>query len=156
MISLDTTFNEEKLIGWPNQIVEIDECQIGRRKYHRGRIVEAAWIIGMIERENPINYRLEICRNNKRDADTLIVLIKKHVAIGTEIHTDCWKGYLNLKDHGYVHKTVNHTIEFVNSETGAYTQNIELFWRWMREEMSRWCVSRKFRRLSNSYGVVES
>ena len=34
-------------------------------------------------------YRLEICPNNKRDEITLLTLIKKHVAIGTEIHTDC-------------------------------------------------------------------
>jgi len=137
MLALDTEFEAEKFIGGPNEMVEIDECKIGRRKYHRGRIIEGSWILGIIHRGHPINYRLEICPENKRDANTLLSLIKKHVAPGTEIHTDCWKGYINLNDHGYIHKTVNHSQEFVDSETGAHTQNIESSWRWMRRQLSR-------------------
>jgi len=91
----------------------------------------------MIHRGHPTNYRVEICPDNKRDKDTLVTLIKKHVMRGTEIHTDCWKGYMNLEEHGYVHKTVNHSESFINHETGAYTQNIESSWRWMRRELSR-------------------
>jgi hypothetical protein len=30
-------------IGGENSIVEIDECQIGRRKYHRGRLANEVW-----------------------------------------------------------------------------------------------------------------
>lgn len=92
--------------------------------------------IGMIERGGD-KYRLEICPNNKRDEITLLTLIKKHVAIGTEIHTDCWKGYINLAKHGYVHKTVNHSTNFVDPESGAYTQNVESSWRALRARLSR-------------------
>lgn len=101
MLVLDAEFQKEGMIGEPNEIVEIDECKISRRKYHRGRVVEDCWILGMIHRGHPSNYRLEICCENKRDKDTLLSLIKKHVAPGTEIHTDCWKGYINLSDNGY-------------------------------------------------------
>ena len=31
---------------------------------------------------------------------------------GTTIVSDCWKGYMNLSKHGYIHKTVNHSVEF--------------------------------------------
>ena len=96
-----------------------------------------SWILGIIHRGHPYNYRLEICPDNKRDQATLIELIKKHVAEGTEIHTDCWKGYINLEDHRFDHKTVNHSEEFVNQDTGAHTQNIESSWRWMRRLLSR-------------------
>ncbi|CAL1671812.1 unnamed protein product [Lasius platythorax] len=137
MLALDAEFEEQGLIGGPNEIVEVNECKIGRRKYHRSRVVEGCWILEMIHRGHPTNYRLEICPENKRDKDTLLNLIRKHVAPGTEIHTDCWKGYFNLNDNGYIHETVNHSKEFVNSETGAHTQNIELSWRWMRRQLSR-------------------
>jgi len=94
------------LLGGVGEIVEIDECKVGRRKYERGRIIEGSWILGMIHRGNPANYQLEICPNNKRDKDTLLVLIQKHVTPGTEIHTNCWKGYIDLEQYGYVHKIV--------------------------------------------------
>ena len=90
----------------------------------------------MIERGGQ-KYCLEICPENKRDEKTLISLIEKHVAVGSEIHTDCWKGYVSLKKHDYVHKTVNHSTNFVDPESGAYTQNIESSWRVLRARLSR-------------------
>lgn len=51
-----------------------------------------------------INYRLEVFPNIKRDKDTLIALIKKHT-VGTEIHSDSRKAYINLEEHGYAHDT---------------------------------------------------
>lgn len=83
----------------------------------------------MIVRGQSTDYRIEICPNNKRDESTLLSLIKKHIAPGTEIHSDCWKGYKNLIEHGYKHKTVNHSVEFVDSDSGAHTQDIESSWR---------------------------
>ncbi|CAL1688659.1 unnamed protein product [Lasius platythorax] len=138
MIALDEVLEKEgKIEGEKGEIVEIDECKISRRKYQRGRVVEGSWILGFIHRGHPENYRLEICPENKRDKDTLLSLIQKHVALGTEIHTDCWKGYENLESYGYKHLTVNHSKEFVNTDTGAHTQNIESSWRWMRRSLSR-------------------
>ena len=79
MIALDDVFSDE-LIGGPGCIVEIDESKIGKRKYNRGRMVEGTWIFGMIvvTNNNVGSFRLEICADNKskRDADTLIPLIK--------------------------------------------------------------------------------
>ena len=90
----------------------------------------------MIERGGQ-KYRLEICPENKRDENILISLIKKHVAVRSEIHTDCWKGYVNLEKHGYVLKTVNHSTNFVDPESGAYIQNIESSWSVLRARLSR-------------------
>lgn len=105
--------------------MEIDECKIGLRKYKRGRVVEGSWVLGMIVCGKLENFRIEICPNIKRDQETLIELVKKHIELGTEIHKDMWKGYLNFKDHGYEHLSVNDSKNFVNPDTGAYTQNIE-------------------------------
>ena len=35
-------------IGGPNYVVQIDECKIGRQKFHRGRVVEGNGILGMM------------------------------------------------------------------------------------------------------------
>ena len=54
-------------------------------------MVEGNWILGMIEvgtGEALCKYRLEICPENKRDANTLISFIEKHVTPGTTIITD--------------------------------------------------------------------
>ncbi|CAN7949975.1 unnamed protein product, partial [Ixodes pacificus] len=36
-------------IGGPGKVVEVDEAKIGHRKYHRGRMVDGIWILGMVE-----------------------------------------------------------------------------------------------------------
>ena len=41
---------------------------------------------------------------------------------GSIVHSDCWKSYKTISQHGYTHQTVNH------STTQAHTQNIENLW----------------------------
>lgn len=66
-----------------------------------------------------------------RGAEDLIPLIKKHVAQGSIIHTDMWRAYSTLSEHGYIHKVVNHSdpvSHFVSSD-GTHIQRIEASWR---------------------------
>ncbi len=103
--------------------MEIDETKFGKRKYNRGKRVEGSWILGMIEIDTASegNFRL--------DADTLLPLIQKHVAVGTTIYSDCWKAYGSLEELGYQHFTVNHSENYKDPETGVHTNNIESNWR---------------------------
>ena len=50
----------------------------------------------------------------KRDEQTLLPIIQKWIEPGTIIVSDCWKAYSKLETHGYEHRTVNHSREFVN------------------------------------------
>ena len=34
------------MIGGEGIIVEIDESKFGKRKYHRGRIIDGVWVVG--------------------------------------------------------------------------------------------------------------
>lgn len=75
--------------------------------------------------------RLEVCPDNCRSAEVLVPLIEKNIEKGTIIHTDCWKAYDCLADHGYIHKKVNHSDPdnpFVAPD-GVHTQRIESQWR---------------------------
>ncbi|XP_064463586.1 uncharacterized protein LOC135374571 [Ornithodoros turicata] len=123
-------------IGGPGHVVEIDECKIGRRKYQRGRIVEGTWILGLIDVDTK-QLCLEICLQNKRDKETLLALIDKHVEKGTTLYTDCWKGYAGLSAEGFQHMMVNHTYNFVDPDTGVTTNHIESQWRPLRHRLAR-------------------
>lgn len=52
----------------------------------------------------------------KRDEATLLPIIKRWIKPGSVIAVSDWKGYTNLEREGYVHKTVNHSKEFVNKD----------------------------------------
>ena len=81
VIALDREYANQGKIGGDGHLVEIDEMKLGRRKYHRGRVVEGSWIFGLIDRDTK-DFRLEICPANKRDEKTLLKLIQKHVEKG--------------------------------------------------------------------------
>ena len=121
----------ERKIGGIGHIVQVDEMQLGRRKYHRGRVPNEVWVVGMIDSDKCL--RAEICQ--RRDAETLIDIIERNVAEGSEIHTDSWRGYAPLARRGWVHRTVNHSQEFVAAD-GTHTQGIESQWRWIRRKFS--------------------
>ena len=60
---------------------------------------------------------------------------------------DKWKAYDCLQDEGYQHLTVNHSLNFVDPDTGAHTQGIENTW---------WGVKRGMHRTGTSKDLFES
>ena len=86
-------------IGGNNLIVEIDECQIGRKKYNRGRNKDDVWIVGGIVRNsNPRICFIEIVE--ERSMAVLTDIVCRNVQPGTIIITDEWAGYNNLSKKG--------------------------------------------------------
>lgn len=120
-------------IGGPGVTVQVDEAQIGRRKYNKGRVGrDDTWVIGMIDEDGEL--RLEICE--EKNSATLIPIIQRHVREGSEIHTDGWLAYRSLPRYGYTHKWVNHKERFVEDD-GTHTQRIESAWRALRRRFTR-------------------
>ena len=111
-------------IGGPNKTVEIDESMFGRRKYNRGHPVKGQWVFGGVERESGRTFLVPV---PDRTADTLMTVINAWIEPGTTIISDCWSAYRNLGAQGYTHRTVNHTIAFINEE-GDHTNTIESKW----------------------------
>ena len=77
----------------------------------------------------------------KRDEATLLPIIKKWIEPGTIIISDCWKAYCNLEKHGFVHRTVNHSKEFVN-ENGDNINKIEGHWRQAKCKLPKFGVKK--------------
>ena len=59
---------------------------------------------------------------DKRNAETLIPIIQRHVLPGTEIASDEWRAYSKLRELGYIHYTVNHSKNFVDPLTKRHFQ----------------------------------
>lgn len=77
--------------------------------------------------------RLQV--TERRDADSLQRIIRRHTQEGSIIHSDGWRGYIGIADQGFEHRTVNHSEEFV-AQDGTHTQRIEAQWRALRRYFS--------------------
>ena len=110
--------------------IQIDESKTGKRKYHHGHIVEGQWVVGGIEGDNRNSSIVSV--EDRRE--TMLALINKWAKPGTTIFPNRWKGHINLENYRYVHKTVNHSFEFVNDE-GFHTNKIERHWRQIKASL---------------------
>ncbi|OQS54049.1 hypothetical protein EHP00_1629 [Ecytonucleospora hepatopenaei] len=130
------------VIGGPGIIVEIDESKFGKRKYNRGHRVDGVWVLGMIER-TPEKLIVLIPVEN-RNNETLITIIRRHVAPGSVIYSDQWRGYNSLFEY-YTHKTVNHSKHFVDPLTGIHTNFIEGNWAPIKQNIyKKWRTKKIF------------
>ena len=95
--------------------MEIDESKFGKSKYGRGREIEGVWVFGGIERESKKSFLVPLVGENpRRDAATLIPLIRKYIKPGSTIISDEWAAYNKISDHGHRHLTINHSEHFVD------------------------------------------
>jgi transposase-like protein len=127
---VDTRLSQQ--IGGLNDFVEIDECQIGRRKHHRGRCPREVWLFGGVVRGSaPLSLFIQAVR--KRDRATLQPIICERIHCESTIVSDGWGAYAGLQDDGFIHRVVNHSTSFVSPINGTiHTQNIENMWRCLR------------------------
>ena len=118
-------------IGGHGVIVEMDETKMGKRKYNRGHLVEGVWIFGGIERTP--EKKVFLVEVPDRTALTLLKYIKRYVKPGSVIHTDLFKSYSQINSQlGFQHKTVNHSLHYVDPVTKTHTNTIEGFWNGLK------------------------
>lgn len=122
-------------LGGPGTIVEIDEAKFGKRKYNVGRVIEGQWVFGGVQRNSNKSFFVPV---ERRDAATLLTIIKEWILPETTIISDCWRAYNCLENEGFIHLSVNHSQNFVNRVTGAHTNNIERTWREVRSNVPKY------------------
>lgn len=86
-------------------------------QYHRGRMVKERWVFGMVDMSHPTKPIFTYVP--KRDAETLIRIIERHIPAGSTIVSDQWRAYASLQHNAaYQYLTVNHSRNFVDPRTG--------------------------------------
>ena len=93
-------------------------------------------------------------------------------AVNTNVISDVWKAYLHLGEAGFRHEVVNHSLEFVDQDTGAHTQTVEGAWGMCKLEINthkgiqkeqlptflhRWCFRRNFctkKNIESHYEII--
>ena len=120
-------------IGGSGMIVQIDECLLRRRKYRKGKAKKQIWLFGGVEStaEGKLG-RLFICRVRNRKKETLLPIIQQNIVSGSMIWSDEWSAYACLPTFGYLHESVNHSIQFKDPNTGCCTNGIESVWSQFR------------------------
>jgi hypothetical protein len=138
-----------QMIGTAAIPIQIDEARFaGRRKYNRGRMlsgdrppseqnleapvinqrnhgrrIDGPWVFGLKHGQDVRYFYV-----GKRDATTLLHIIRRECFPRSHIHSDEWPAYRTLSTLGYVHSTVNHQTNHVNPENGANIQALERSW----------------------------
>jgi transposase-like protein len=116
--------SDDTLIGGQGIVVQVDETKMGKRKHHRGHRVDGAWVIVGVELTENRRVFAEVVED--RSSDTIIRVLSGHIAQGSILHTDCWRGYTCLSQvFGIEHMTVNHSIGFKDEQTGVHTNHVE-------------------------------
>lgn len=124
-------------IGGPGVVVQVDEAQIGRRKWHRGRVPKDVWVLGAIDQAGGL--RMQVVAD--KSSATLLPIIQEWCLPGSVIHTDGWRSYRALAgpEYEFTHSWVNHAQQgpgrFVGPD-GTHTQRIESQWRSLRRMFS--------------------
>ncbi|ORD96482.1 hypothetical protein HERIO_1597 [Hepatospora eriocheir] len=90
-----------------------------------GNRVDGPWVFRMAEQGSR---KVKMFLVEKRDRDTLLPLLLKHVDTQSVIVSDGWKAYCGLILYFCGHNVVNHSENFIDPTTGCHTQLIECIW----------------------------
>lgn len=123
-------------IGGPGHTVEIDESAFVRRKHNVGRVVDTQWVFGGLDSVTQEGFLVAVPR---RDAHTLLPILQDYVLPGTTVVSDLWRAYGTVGQMGYVHLTVNHSLNFVDPVTHATTNHVESMWARAKQRNKREC-----------------
>ena len=64
----------------------------------------------------------------RRDTDTVIPIIMAVVEPGSVVRSDDRRACNSMSQAGLSHRTVNHTVNFVEPSTGVHTHHAESLW----------------------------
>lgn len=124
-----------------SKTVCINVPQYGRGRFGNTWRRKRSWVFGMLE-INSASRRPILRLVKKRNKNTLLPIIKKHVKRRSLVVSDEWRAYTSLSQEGYRHVRVNHSQSYVDPQTGLHTQHIERAWQTYKREIWRMRANR--------------
>ncbi|XP_014790827.1 uncharacterized protein LOC106884119 [Octopus bimaculoides] len=112
-------------IGGPGKTVDLDKIVFSRGKCNRRSLLPEQWVFGGVCRETKDVFLYAASCLNR---DTLEECIRQSILPGTTIFSDIWESYspiLKIDDYALRYRTVNHSVEFVNSEGSTHMKLVE-------------------------------
>ena len=120
----------DRLIG----PVQVDETYIGGpRPGKRGRGAENKTLVFVAveaKGKQPGRIRLHVIKD--ASGDSLIPSIKETIELGSEIHTDGWKGYDSISTSGFKHTIIRKTADVGKNLLPLANLAISLLKRWLQ------------------------
>ena len=133
--------------------VEVDEAYIGGKDDRTGRpgaSSKKTGVLGMVERNGDVITKVISDAKSK----TILPIIEKYVEKGSTISSDQYHPYKKLRDLGYKHGSVNHSIEqWVNGI--HHTNTLEGFWSHLKKSILGTHVHVSKKHLSKYLGEFE-
>ena len=107
-------------------------------QFHRGRRPRREkWVLGLFDTQYvPARPYLQLV--GRRNAATLLDITQRQVQPGSIVCTDQWAAYRQMQRRlGLHHRTVNHSLHFVDPVTGVHTQHAESNWSASKEKFKK-------------------
>ena len=91
-------------------------------------------MLGLLDTQyTPARPYLQLVR--RRNTAALLPIIQRNVWAGSIVHSDEWAAYRQLQGRlGLHHRTVNHSLHFVDPTTGVHTQHAKSNWNSAKEK----------------------
>jgi hypothetical protein len=122
-------------LGGRDQIIEVDETLIFKRKNDRGRVLMSSrrYVVGALCRLTS-EVRLKVVR--RKEKRQLREFLLENVVSTSKVITDEWRGYIGIETLGFRHLTINHSRHFVDpNDRTIHTNGIERLWRSLKEAL---------------------
>ncbi|KAG0422558.1 hypothetical protein DMUE_6202 [Dictyocoela muelleri] len=119
---------KKRMMGGVLKEVQIDESFGTRRKYGVGRLGEAVWIWGAVEKKTGYYFLQQV---KTRNVQTLLPLIQYNIKSKSYVVSDKWAAYREIGV--YFRDSVCHNYNFIDPETKANTQYIVNLWAHLKK-----------------------
>lgn len=109
------------------------KAALGGAKYNSGRLCTTTQVFGGVKRDSGRTFLAPIPDNS---TEMLLGIIKTWIQPSTTIISECCGAYVHLGDEEFMQRVVNHSVGFIDTQTGDHTSTIGATSKHMKVSLS--------------------